>query len=422
MNNANGSTLLRTPFLTVVRSFYTAFILAPVVTVGYLFIDPHYDGIAVRMYWLFVFTAAVVCFFTHLLKRRISSLSAHLGFGILMIVCSALIIAAECVFLLPQNLRIFYAALSGILIFMSVRKITEESYTEFDRQKAVREMDLDWKEKKRFITNPVYPMAVFPAFLSLLTLFFGSRTSGALCTVSFLAVIVLTSAHHGLLNTEMYLKDRDYVSHIPWDLIRTSKCFSVLLACVIITGAGVLGCVLTAPLRPAIDINVAVARLPGDTHDPVDDLISRNTDNDLFPDIVRPEDDGAPSDDGELFARIAKTVGFVVVVSALFIAVYFTISALYKAVMERRRVYHKTEDKIEKIRPDYQKDEHTSIRRARLEGNDPRIRIRLQYIKTIKKATKKRPDAWLSPKEIESEADLRIPELHEQYEKARYDR
>lgn len=222
--------------------------------------------------------------------------------------------------------------------------------------------------------------------------------------------LLLWAAWRGLANIHGYLSlNRDMAGVPVKRIVRT-------------TGVAVLAMVLLAGglLLPALAMGTGYLRInpnpqPGQRQVQVE---TTSSDFMAMPDWMQQlgENDGGfqmPAFVSYFFMALA---GALVVVCLLY-GVYWVIRGLRGSFVDHR-------DVVQNLRRDPEDQVEETFgkrtRRPRIWDRSPSAQVRRRYRRAVLRAAKEEPPRWAAPQEIEREAGLEDPLLHQLYEKARY--
>ncbi|MBP3703988.1 MAG: hypothetical protein J6I98_00510 [Clostridia bacterium] len=235
-------------------------------------------------------------------------------------------------------------------------------------------------------------------------------------TLLYMAIyFILCFAHHGIERINDYVGVNKGMSNMPSRRITR-------VAAVILAGFVLVFSVILLPTLFGAEINIRYEAKELEYEIPEAEFVT-------------PEGQDAPTDmDGglpgqketPLFSAIYKLLEFVF---AIVFGVGGIIAIVY-AVIQITRRFNQSSDERGDFIENLQEDDLEVVRERRAKSDKPRFfdrspnaMVRRKYKKTILRAAKNQPYAWMTPAEVEAHAELtgeRIEALHALYEKARY--
>ncbi len=416
-----------------IRIVFPVMALAPVLPFLYMVSDARADGMMLPL-WLASWVILLPSAAARAAARRFRSLGAFLGIGAAAL-AGAYFLATAASRLLPwQEVRaaealldaadIRYASFVPEAYFFAV---TAESLViivtvllvrlnQSDRNQAKRDRDLQWTPRKYLFDVPSRPLLVWFALLYFFALMFACPVNCGIAAACFIAYGAMYLFYRHATLSEGYLKRLGYLSRMPSRRIRAigTAAAAAVIASAVVPAA--LSAYLTAGARPYRDLRDFEGRVG-----PAVGLVMEEmpvTGGFLPEDLAGFEETGEPWKYAPVLDR-ALEVLFVLV---LLLAAWLSLRSV-KDVFVRFRDREDEDGDIAESLPDI--SEKLVPGRRRAAPDTERERIRREYRRAIRKASKETPGASETPEEIEKNAGLfgreSMRELHDRYEKARYD-
>lgn len=316
----------------------------------------------------------------------------------------------------PLAFRVFMLA-ESLLIISSMHSIRMR---EAERQQALRSHDLAWKERIYLLEEPTWFFAGWFAFWYVCGLLFRSPALSNISAIFFIVYGVMTAYSRHAARSRTYMKQLDYVSHMPVRRIRMiggvmTGAIALIFAC-----AAAVVFLGTARFRFYTDIREwrTTPNMEA-TYDMLwDQMQAEATMQEAQLDFLAEEAKMNP-----VVGKMLEIFVFAIFIGFLAFLVVFGVKALKNAFRQFRDGINENGDISESIEADVV----TKIRPARRRRADRSLReqIRREYRKAIRKAMKRMPDPASTPTEIETAAGIagepEMVSLHARYEEARYD-
>ncbi|MGN0479694.1 MAG: hypothetical protein ACI4GO_09695 [Hominenteromicrobium sp.] len=275
-------------------------------------------------------------------------------------------------------------------------------------------------EKHSLLDNPAYPgLAAF--LVPAVAVFFQERLNGVYQYLALLYMAVyflLCFIHHGISRIDSYIGVNKDMRNMPARRI-------VRISTAILGAAFVIFAVILLPALIGNDIEFRY------TPPPVSESQTQTVLPSASPEPVEEEKDGELQMLPDVKPNPVMTVIMHIVEYAILIAVAVgaVFGVIYGALRLSRsfsKSFHDREDFVENLQDDRLETIREAKRtrdRPRFLDRSPNASVRRKYRKTILRAAKEPPQAWMSPAEAEAHARLTggaAERLHTLYEKARY--
>ncbi len=289
---------------------------------------------------------------------------------------------------------------------------------ENSRARALKENDMDWTEREFLLEKAQFPLLIWFAVLYLIALNFDCRTGCDVAIAAFFIYGAIACLDRHLRETEKYISVLSYVKQFPLKRVRTIGTGIVLTFLLVSGVAAGLPAFVTAGFRTYRDLRkwAAEREMSGEIDWENDPLEMMNPEDPYKELMMRNEYEFVP----EWVDQLVRALGYIFLggFALILVRLFWKFCGEFRDRSEDNGDIATTlpEDRIEKIarRPS-----------RRGESGSERERIRRRYRREIRSRRKDRPGAAETPAEIEAGAGLcgtrEGEELHEAYEKARYD-